>query len=60
MSESKLILAVVGPNGSGKSSALYSSKVNERLVFINPDDIARNEFSQISSEEEKKACLGSL
>lgn len=53
MPKAKLILAVVGPNGSGKSSALYSSRVNERLVFINPDDIARNEFPHISSDEER-------
>lgn len=53
MSETKLILAVVGPNGSGKSSALYSSKVNERIAFINPDDIARNEFSNVADEAER-------
>lgn len=53
MPKTKLILAVVGPNGSGKSSALYRSKVNERLLFINPDDVARNEFLHISSIEER-------
>lgn len=50
MPEAKLILAVVGPNGSGKSSALYASEVNKRLIFINPDDIARNDFSHIADE----------
>jgi predicted ABC-type ATPase len=53
MSETRLILAVVGPNGSGKSSALYRTEVDEALPFINPDDIARNDFANIPDDAER-------
>jgi predicted ABC-type ATPase len=53
MNQPKVILAVVGPNGSGKSSALYQTEFGKELIFINPDDIARNDFSSVEDEYER-------
>jgi predicted ABC-type ATPase len=47
------LFAVVGPNGSGKSSALYAMQVDDSLTFVNPDDIARIDFSHIKDIEER-------
>jgi predicted ABC-type ATPase len=47
------LFAVVGPNGSGKSSALYAMQVDNSLIFVNPDDIARTDFSHIKDVEER-------
>jgi predicted ABC-type ATPase len=51
MAEPRQILAVVGPNGSGKSSAVYRAGIERELLFVNPDDIARNDFAGIDDEE---------
>lgn len=51
--ESPELVAVIGPNGSGKSSAIYETKVDSRLVFVNPDDIARREFAEVADAAER-------
>lgn len=48
-----VLVAVVGPNGSGKSSALYETQVADDLLFINPDDIARRDFSHVADRAER-------
>lgn len=45
------LIAVVGPNGSGKSSAIYETSINDNIIFVNPDDIARSQFSHIEDED---------
>jgi predicted ABC-type ATPase len=50
---SKDIIAVVGPNGSGKTSAIYETQVGKDYIFINPDDIARRDFSHIADKDER-------
>lgn len=47
------LFVVVGPNGSGKSSALYETQINQEIVFINPDDIARLQYSHIEDRNER-------
>lgn len=42
------LFIVVGPNGSGKSSAIYETKIADEIIFVNPDDIAAEEFSHVS------------
>ena len=53
MSSQKEIVAIIGPNGSGKTSAANAIDITSRLPFINPDDIARKEFSHIADENER-------
>ncbi|GHT77887.1 hypothetical protein FACS1894104_0230 [Actinomycetota bacterium] len=47
------LFIVVGPNGSGKSSAIYLTNIDGSLIFVNPDDVARNEFAHIKDKEER-------
>ena len=47
------LIAVVGPNGSGKSSAIYETEIEDSVLFVNPDDIARTEFASIPDEDER-------
>lgn len=47
------LFIVVGPNGSGKSSALYESEISENLLFVNPDDVARNDFADVADVGER-------
>ncbi len=47
------LFIVVGPNGSGKSSVLYESEISKNLLFVNPDDVARNDFSYIEDADER-------
>ncbi len=41
------LFIVIGPNGSGKSSALFESAISKNLPFVNPDDVAQSDFSDI-------------
>lgn len=47
------LFAVVGPNGSGKSSSVFETGIDKRIVFVNPDDIARTEYGHIQDENER-------
>ena len=47
------LFVVVGPNGSGKSSAIYETELDDSIIFVNPDDIARSEFADIVDEDER-------
>lgn len=47
------LFVVVGPNGSGKSSAIYETHIDESLIFVNPDDIARTDFAHIPDSNER-------
>ena len=47
------LFIVVGPNGSGKSSVLYESEISKNLLFVNPDDVARNDFADIADVDER-------
>ena len=47
------LFAVVGPNGSGKSSAIYETHIDESIVFVNPDDIARLEYPDVADQAER-------
>lgn len=53
MSERKPVLCVVaGPNGSGKTSTtvrLLSNEWASDCIYINPDDIAQNDFGDWNS-----------
>lgn len=55
MSERKPVLCVVaGPNGSGKTSTtvrLLSNEWASDCIYINPDDIAQNDFGDWNSED---------
>ena len=51
--DSPELFIVVGPNGSGKSSALYESEISENLLFVNPDDVARNDFADVADIDER-------
>lgn len=47
------LFVVVGPNGSGKSSALYETKIDREIVFVNPDDIARLEYADVEDQHRR-------
>lgn len=47
------LFIVVGPNGSGKSSALFETQIDKTIVFVNPDDIAREEYSHIEDVDKR-------
>ena len=51
--DSPELFIVVGPNGSGKSSVLYESEISENLLFVNPDDVARNDFVDVADIDER-------